>query len=92
MQETRRFAPAFRGGQTPRWLPMFGLVLAGALLVSVPSLAANDAYPSAEATRPLAVGEAVPEAVVESVSGERIDLRKLVRKQSALLVFYRGGW
>ena len=50
------------------------------------------AYPSAEATRPLAVGSQVPEVSLRSVAGEAVALRSLVAEHGALLVFYRGGW
>lgn len=48
--------------------------------------------PNAEAARPLAVGSALPSAMLERVTGEPVDLRSLPGESGALLVFYRGGW
>jgi len=49
-------------------------------------------YPSADATRPLQPGAAVPSVDVRALDGSSVDLAKLVRTSGALLVFYRGGW
>ena len=61
--------------------------LSGAAMADEPR-----AYPSAEATRPLAVGSQVPDVPLRSVRGEAVALRSLVAERGALLVFYRGGW
>ena len=65
-------------------------LVAGA--VALTASAEPEAYPSAEAVKPLAVGRSVPQVAVRSVVGEPVDLAELVRERGALLVFYRGGW
>jgi len=65
-------------------------IVVGAVALS--AAAEPDAYPSAEAVKPLAVGASVPHVEVRSVAGEGVDLAQLVRERGALLVFYRGGW
>ncbi len=63
-----------------------------ALLGAAAAQAEGRVYASPEEVEPLAVGARVPSVQVTSVSGERIDLREVVRDHGALLVFYRGGW
>jgi hypothetical protein len=66
--------------------------LALALVTAASAGAGALAYPSPDAVQPLAVGAAVPSAVVLTVEGDPVDLREVVRERGALLVFYRGGW
>ena len=63
-----------------------------ALCTTGTAAAADGVYPNAEAVVPLGSGARVPSAVVQSVTGEPVDLADLVRESGALLVFYRGGW
>jgi hypothetical protein len=49
-------------------------------------------YPNPEAVEPLAPGERIPVARVETVRGEAVELADRMRESGALLVFYRGGW
>ncbi len=62
------------------------------LLIAGLACAEKPVYPSAEATRPLQPGAAVPSVNVRALDGSSVDLSKLVRTSGALLVFYRGGW
>ena len=68
------------------------IATAVALLGAAAAQAGGRVYASPEEVEPLAVGARVPSVQVTSVSGERIDLREVVRDHGALLVFYRGGW
>jgi peroxiredoxin len=45
-----------------------------------------------EHVKPLGEGQVVPKVMVETVSGDRKDLREVVTRQPTVLVFYRGGW
>ncbi len=63
-----------------KFLILFGL--AGLGLVS--AQAADDA--------PARAGAAVPAAVVETVEGERVELRAWLGGRPTVLIFYRGGW
>ena len=66
---------------------------AAALLIGASVASAADrVYPTAEDVEPLAIGSSVPPVTVSTVSGEPVDLSKLVSDRGALLVFYRGGW
>jgi peroxiredoxin len=47
---------------------------------------------SAEQIQPLTEGSMVPPLTLEDSSGQPLDLRQAVRKQPAVLIFYRGGW
>ncbi len=40
----------------------------------------------------LAVGEAAPDFRLQSVQGETVELREVLRSRSAVLSFYRGQW
>jgi peroxiredoxin len=41
---------------------------------------------------PLLTGSAIPTVTLRTADGEIFDLNNAVRQQSAVLVFYRGGW
>ncbi len=62
------------------------------LLAAAATHATERVYPAPEAVEPLAPGDRVPAARVETVLGEPVDLAEVVRERGALLVFYRGGW
>ena len=40
----------------------------------------------------LAVGETAPDFRLQSVQGETVQLREVLRSRSAVLSFYRGQW
>ncbi len=63
-----------------------------ALLGAAAAQAEGRVYASPKAVEPRAEGARVPSVQITSVSGERVDLRAVVRDHGALLVFYRGGW
>ena len=65
---------------------------AAALLAAGAILAEDRVYPTASAVEPLAPGTRVPSARLKTVSGDPVELREVVDKRGALLVFYRGGW
>ena len=47
---------------------------------------------SAEAVRPVAVGEAAPSATCRDVDGNAVRLDTWIGREAVVLVFYRGGW
>ncbi len=74
------------------WLRRVRIATAVALLGAAAAQAEGRVYASPKEVEPLAAGARVPSVQVTSVSGERVDLREVVRDHGALLVFYRGGW
>lgn len=73
---------------------LVALLLAGPIAAWVVGVARADGnvHPSAEATRPLAVGERIPDATLRDVHGKSVALSDVIANQPAVLVFYRGGW
>ena len=61
-------------------------------------VAASQAAPAAEVfaspaeVQPRLIGSEVPSAVVQRLDGSDADLRELVGKKRAVVIFYRGGW
>ncbi len=47
---------------------------------------------SAEETRPLKVGDRVPEVEVVDMEGRVIELSRMVAARQTIIIFYRGGW
>ncbi|MFA6173330.1 MAG: DUF547 domain-containing protein [Kiritimatiellales bacterium] len=47
---------------------------------------------NAYSENPAAVGSPVPPLVLHTASGDSFDLSAAVKKQPAVLIFYRGGW
>ncbi len=47
---------------------------------------------SANAVRPLLVGDSIPELELQTAGGKAFDLKQAVAKQLTILIFYRGGW
>lgn len=47
---------------------------------------------SAEETRPLSVGSAISPITLQTMDGKLFDLNMAVKKQPAIIMFYRGGW
>ncbi len=47
---------------------------------------------SAQETQPLAVNSKAPEVTFTTVEGKAFALRNALKKQPAILIFYRGGW
>lgn len=47
---------------------------------------------SADATRPLKAGDAVPEVMVKKQGRESVPLKQVYRERPIVLVFFRGGW
>ena len=78
------------------WRPMAGGLLAGAMLLSSPLLAAggpDDALVgSAEDVSPILVGTLVPDGPVTTPDGQETTLTDLRAGAPAVLVFYRGHW
>jgi len=46
----------------------------------------------AETAKPAAKGDQIPDVTVQSADGTDLKLRAAVKKQPAVIVFYRGGW
>ncbi len=65
-----------------------------ALLVAPASVQASaaEAYGSAGEVRPLLIGTPVPSVPVLALDGSALDLRDVIGKKRAVVVFYRGGW
>ena len=68
------------------------LVLAAS--VAAPSLPLTAAEPaaSAELTKPLPVGAALPRLALTSSAGEPFDLNAAIAEKPTVLILYRGGW
>jgi hypothetical protein len=47
---------------------------------------------TAEEVSPLLIGKKIPDIEIISAESRKISLREIVSKQSAILLFYRGGW
>jgi len=47
---------------------------------------------SAEDTKPLSVGNSIPDASLSLPDGTRVKLKEIVAESPALIIFYRGGW
>jgi len=79
-----------------RWMQdgtrLFSWAMAMLLLVTGSVQAGDRVYPTPDAVEPLAPGTQVPSVRVETVRGDPVDLREVLRHRGALLVFYRGGW
>jgi len=60
-------------------------------LASVPAAAA-EVYDSATEVRPLLIGSEVPSVSVLALDGSAVNLRDVIGKKKAVVVFYRGGW
>jgi peroxiredoxin len=43
-------------------------------------------------TKPLAVGQSIPDTKLETVEGEAFDLQTAAKEQPLVVIFYRGGW
>jgi peroxiredoxin len=48
--------------------------------------------PAAEPSRPLGVGDRIPDVTLRTDEDREVNLRTLVAAKPAVLVFYRGGW
>ena len=54
---------------------------------------ASGAIPlSANAIRPLMIGEAIPDINLRTPEGKAFDLKQEIAGQPTVLIFYRGGW
>ena len=67
------------------------VALAGAFLLSRTVAAAEFAESSTE-IHPLLIGADVPNVMVRTVSGERVNLRERIGTSRTVLIFVRGGW
>lgn len=63
-----------------------------ACLAGAPAWGAGKAPYSATEIQPLLLGTEVPSVDVFAVDGTAVDLRKLIGKKPAVVIFYRGGW
>ena len=53
---------------------------------------AADAYGSPAEIHPLLLGSEVPSVEVLALDGTSVDLKSVVAKKRAVVIFYRGGW
>ncbi len=44
------------------------------------------------AAEPLAIGQTIPDTMVQTEAGKSAKLRQLISEKPTLLIFYRGGW
>lgn len=75
------------------------LLKAGLLITCMTSLNSYADYmadqtppTSADAIRPILIGQSIPEINVKNVEGKSVSLNQLLSEKPTLLVFYRGGW
>ncbi|WCL81202.1 peroxiredoxin-like family protein [Saprospira sp. CCB-QB6] len=63
------------------------------LLWSSLSFAQKESVPNAaEDICPILIGETIPAGSLQNVDGESLNIKKLIKKQKTVLVFYRGNW
>src|SRR5579859_7519723 len=53
---------------------------------------AKPVYESVQETKPLKVGDPVPNGVLKTMSGNEIHLKTLVQEKPTIIIFYGGGW
>lgn len=63
-----------------------------ALLPPAAAPLAAEVYDSPQRVQPLLVGSEVPSVEVLTLDGDPVDLRQVVGKKKAVVIFYRGGW
>lgn len=67
-------------------------LLAVSVLFVTP-IQAHDVIPkNAKEVRPLLPGQMIPKITLSDATGQAISLKKHLKNQPALLIFYRGGW
>jgi len=57
-----------------------------------PTPALPEAASSAEGIQPLKVGDMIPNVTLTNPDGIVFNLKKLIKTQPTVLIFYRGGW
>src|SRR5437762_2103191 len=57
-----------------------------------PTPALPEAASSAEAIQPLKVGDTIPDVNLTNPDGIVFNLKKIIKNQPTVLIFYRGGW
>jgi len=63
------------------------------LCCCVAGFALNSEVPeSADAVKPLQKGDAAPDVILKTVDGKDFNLKRELKKQPTVLIFYRGGW
>ena len=80
---------------------MIGLLLSSVILggsalaakkTSVPLPPTPPVAASAEQIQPLKVGDTIPDVLLTNADGLNFNLKKLIKNQPTILIFYRGGW
>lgn len=71
---------------------IFAAVATSVFLFSFAFADQNGIAPSADATKPVEKGAAMPDAVVRDAEGHETTLQKLTDGKPIVLVFFRGGW
>ncbi|MGS0747737.1 peroxiredoxin-like family protein [Halpernia sp. GG3] len=49
-------------------------------------------YPTADAVKPILIGQKFSDATLQDVNGKDVNLQALISKKPSVVVFYRGGW
>ena len=61
------------------------------LLFSAPARA-EDVASAPESVRPRSIGTFVPEAAIQTLTGEATTVSKVLNGKPSIVLFYRGGW
>ena len=56
------------------------------------SLANAQIYPTADAVKPILIGQKFAEATLKNLEGKDVNLQSLLSEKRSVVVFYRGGW
>ena len=73
------------------------LILVGLLLTRKNKIITEQTFShtipvSANAVRPLLIGQAIPDVELQTAEGKVVYLKQEISKQPVVLIFYRGGW
>lgn len=49
-------------------------------------------YPTADAVKPILIGQKFSDATLQDVNGKDVNLQALISEKPSVVVFYRGGW
>jgi hypothetical protein len=75
-----------------RWRNLRWAVGLTALVAAAPAWGAPKVAYSPTEIHPLLIGSEVPSVEVLALDGAAVDLRQVIGKKPAVVIFYRGGW
>jgi peroxiredoxin len=73
-------------------LILIGLLLRQNYSILTEEKASGTIPVSANAIRPLLIGDAIPDIKLQTIEGNVFGLKQEIAEQPAVLIFYRGGW